>query len=152
MQPVFSLLWCYPGLLYLLLTSGYCFRFFCSFANKVALTKADLQGREGSCSLITLDWKMPCVTFDIFISEGFKLSRLLDSSHCGEGAETSVLLKRWQTAHVNAWWITLRRKPHFDSILYCGYSQTHQSILRKWLNLPKWWHKGSDTFGFIHHG
>lgn len=39
-----------PGLFYLLLTSGYCFRFFCSFANKVALTKADLQGREGSYS------------------------------------------------------------------------------------------------------
>lgn len=34
------------------LTSGYCFRFFCSFANKVALTKADLQGREGSCTTL----------------------------------------------------------------------------------------------------
>ena len=47
---VFSFLWCSPGWLCLLLTSGYCFRLFCSFANKVALTKADLQGREGSCS------------------------------------------------------------------------------------------------------
>lgn len=41
---------CNVALVYLLLTSGYCFRLFCSFANKVALTKADLQGREGSCS------------------------------------------------------------------------------------------------------
>lgn len=32
-----------------LLTSGLLFRFFRFFANKVELTKADLQGREGFC-------------------------------------------------------------------------------------------------------
>lgn len=42
-----------------LLTTGYCSRLFCSFANKVALTKADLQGREGSCSHFT-PWTERC--------------------------------------------------------------------------------------------
>lgn len=44
----------YPGLSAILLTLIYCFRFFRSFANKVELTKADLQGREGFCFLASL--------------------------------------------------------------------------------------------------
>lgn len=56
-----------PRLLHLLLTSGYCFRLFCSFANKVALTKADLQGREGSCSHYRFGLKeVLCHPWDLF--------------------------------------------------------------------------------------
>lgn len=109
MPTVPSFLYCYPGLLYLSLTSGYCFHLFCSFANKVALTKADLQGREGSCSHYHFGLKDAlCNPWYLFF-RGLQAVTLLGQQQLWEGAELCVLQKQWQKTQINAWKITKAR-------------------------------------------
>lgn len=137
MPNVFSFLSCYPGLLYFLLTSGYCFHLSCSFANKVALTKADLQGREGSCSHYPFGLKDALCNPWYLLLGGLQAVTPLGQQQLWEGAELcsekmaenpDQCMKNSNKCKTSGEWKhdSVSGGPkRFDSTPYCNYPPTY---------------------------